>query len=192
MIFQEDKYCATFPSILRDLMECHPKTKEMVTQKKLAEYLGIRPQTVSLYKNGSTQPTPYTLVKIAEYFGVSVDYLLTGVSSENKKINEELGLSETAVTMLRTAKKTDNFENCEKVIDILNDLLSDRDFYVFLEDMSFKIAAFKALKNIAWQEREKAYNGINIIGYHAWDMQKYIEEFIQNEMSKRDVDIKSE
>ena len=70
-------------------MNHHPNDGKSTTQKALAQVLDIRPQTVSLYMNGTTQPTPDTLVNIARYFGVSVDYLLTGVSSYNKKTNKK-------------------------------------------------------------------------------------------------------
>ena len=93
-----------FPTILRELLEHHPKTGEKTTLRDLGKAVGTRQQTISLYKNGETQPTPETLARIAGFFGVSVDYLLTGVSSENKGFNEELGLSEEAVNMLKLAK----------------------------------------------------------------------------------------
>lgn len=94
MAEQVTGYEGTFPTILRELLECHPKTGKKTTLKALGEYVGIRQQTISLYKNGTTQPTPENLIRIAEYFHVSVDYLLTGISSENKALHEELGLSE--------------------------------------------------------------------------------------------------
>ncbi len=105
----------------------------------------VSQQTVSLYKNGETQPTPETLVKIAEFFGVSVDYLLTGISSQNKPIHEELGLSEEAIGKLKTAKATETFEGMTTLLDTLNGLLSDRDFYNFLDEVTFKAQQVKAV-----------------------------------------------
>jgi transcriptional regulator with XRE-family HTH domain len=135
---------------------------------------------VSLYKNGETQPTPETLVRIADYFDVSVDYLLTGVSSQNKPIHEELGLSEEAIGMLKRAKET-------AIIATLNELLSDRGFYDFLEDTNFKVQQLKALF-------EGKYDTVNIKdldieGYYIWDLQKYIEEFILKQLVKRGLSI---
>ena len=40
--------------------------------------VGVRPQTVSLYLKGETAPAPKILLKMADYFCVSTDYLLTG------------------------------------------------------------------------------------------------------------------
>src|SRR5690606_22759946 len=113
---------------LRSMMEEHPHTGEKTTQKALAKAIGIRPQTVSLYMDGSTQPTADNLYKIARYFDVSVDYLLTGVSSENKEIHKILGLSEGAVNLIKRAHDTDKFGSCSEVVPVLDELLSDVDF----------------------------------------------------------------
>ena len=46
------------------------------TQRQLAEYLQIAQPSYIRYENGSAEPNLETLVKIADYFDVSVDYLL--------------------------------------------------------------------------------------------------------------------
>lgn len=180
MAIQVVGYDGTFPRVLRELLDRHPVTGKRTTLKELAKAVGVRQQTVSLYKNGETQPTPETLVRIADYFDVSVDYLLTGVSSQNKPIYEELGLSEEAIGMLKRAKET-------AIIATLNELLSDRGFYDFLEDTNFKVQQLKALF-------EGKYDTVNIKdldieGYYIWDLQKYIEEFILKQLVKRGLSI---
>lgn len=47
-----------------------------IKQQDIADYLKISRQAYSHYENGQRQPTPETLQKLADYFGVSVDYLL--------------------------------------------------------------------------------------------------------------------
>ena len=47
-----------------------------LTQRQLAEYLQIAQPSYIRYENGSAEPSLETLVKIADYFDVSVDYLL--------------------------------------------------------------------------------------------------------------------
>ena len=66
------------PETLRRLMDKHPLTGEKTTQKELAKHIGIRPQAVSLYICGETVPTAKNCLAIADYFGVSADYLLIG------------------------------------------------------------------------------------------------------------------
>lgn len=47
-----------------------------MTLAKLAKDLGTTPMTISRYENGQRQPDNETLTKIADYFEVSVDFLL--------------------------------------------------------------------------------------------------------------------
>lgn len=47
-----------------------------IQQKDLAAVLGIGANTLSQYENGKREPDNETLVRLADYFGVSVDYLL--------------------------------------------------------------------------------------------------------------------
>lgn len=47
-----------------------------ITQRQLANYLQIAQPSYIRYENGSSEPSLETLVKIADYFDVSVDYLL--------------------------------------------------------------------------------------------------------------------
>lgn len=51
-----------------------------MSQKKLAEMLNLKSSAISKYEKGHTQPGIPTLIKLAEIFNVSVDYLL-GISS---------------------------------------------------------------------------------------------------------------
>ena len=45
-------------------------------QKDVANYIGISQQAVARWEKGETEPDSETLVKLAELFGCSVDYLL--------------------------------------------------------------------------------------------------------------------
>lgn len=47
-----------------------------VTQKELASYLGVTDRSVGYYESEERTPPPDILDKIANYFNVSVDYLL--------------------------------------------------------------------------------------------------------------------
>lgn len=47
-----------------------------LTQKQVAEYLGITQPSYIRYENGQAEPTLTNLVKLADLFDVSVDYLL--------------------------------------------------------------------------------------------------------------------
>ncbi len=108
-----------------------PKTGKPVTQKELAAHLGVRPQTVSLYCTGESLPNCEQLLKIAEYFGVTADYMITGRMPENKPVREMLGLSETAVQNLRLVNDG-YFEDSPLMLPMLDSLLNSKDFYLVL------------------------------------------------------------
>lgn len=57
--------------ILRGLRE-----SKKVTQAGMAEFLGIDRSTYTKYESGKSKPDSDMLIKIADYFGVSIDYLL--------------------------------------------------------------------------------------------------------------------
>lgn len=50
---------------------------------------GIDQKTLSNYETGKTNPDSYSIMKLAEFFGVSTDYLL-GYSRFNIKSNKEV------------------------------------------------------------------------------------------------------
>ena len=46
------------------------------TQRQMSEFLGIAQPSYIRYENGTSEPTLENLVKIADIFDVSTDYLL--------------------------------------------------------------------------------------------------------------------
>ena len=59
--------------------------KKDVTQEQLAEYLGITSRAISQWECERTVPDVYMLPTIAEYFGVSIDYLFHSDKDEYEK-----------------------------------------------------------------------------------------------------------
>ena len=47
-----------------------------LTQRQVADFLGIAQPSYIRYENGSSEPSLENLVKLSELFDVSVDYLL--------------------------------------------------------------------------------------------------------------------
>ena len=52
------------------------RKRNNLTQKAVATELGITQPSYIRYENGTAEPTQETLVKIADLFDVSVDFLL--------------------------------------------------------------------------------------------------------------------
>lgn len=54
-----------------------------ITQAQLANELGIGTSTIGMYESGIRKPSYNVLKKIANYFNVSVDYLVKDSNCEN-------------------------------------------------------------------------------------------------------------
>lgn len=52
------------------------RTARHITQREVAEYLGTTARAISFYENGLREPNIAALIALADFFGVSVDYLL--------------------------------------------------------------------------------------------------------------------
>ncbi len=94
---------------LRELREQHGYTLEQV-----AEALGLRNQYVSNYELGKRRPDYDTLKKFADFYSVSVDYLLEREDGEFTRIINKAkagGITaadlEKALEFLRYAKERD-------------------------------------------------------------------------------------
>ena len=76
----------TFYERLQALMD-----SQRLTQKDFAEATGIRPTTISEWKKNGNLPTGDAAIKIANYFDISLDYLLTG-NLKNELPDEDIAL----------------------------------------------------------------------------------------------------
>ena len=65
---------------LRELRE-----KKRLSQQQLADWLGLTRSSISNYENNTHTPPADTLVRLADIYGVSVDYLL-GVKNDRKRV----------------------------------------------------------------------------------------------------------
>ena len=54
----------------------HLREKKRISRKVLSELCGLNSDAVRRYERGEVEPTLNSLVAIAEYFEVSVDYLI--------------------------------------------------------------------------------------------------------------------
>ena len=89
------------------------------TSKDLGKHLNFGGSAISNYESGRNEPSIDTLIKIAEYFDVSIDYLVgrTHIRGNNTDINNYILniLSDfekdeliKIITILKYIKKTDN------------------------------------------------------------------------------------
>nr|MBQ6739905.1 helix-turn-helix transcriptional regulator [Synergistaceae bacterium] len=110
--------------------------KRLLAEKKisfanLGRAVGVTKQTISEYCKGNTVPKADTLIKIAKYFGVSPDYLLTGVEPQDKSEHQELNLSGVAIKKLKECDR--------EILTFVDKMLSDNEFYEVLSNMNIFI-----------------------------------------------------
>ena len=58
--------------------------KNGITPYKVAKEAGVTQTALSNWKSGRSTPTTKTLQKIADYFGVTIDFLMTGKNTNEK------------------------------------------------------------------------------------------------------------
>lgn len=159
-------YNSHFAATLRALME-----KNGTTQKELADFVGVRPQTLSLYCTGETQPNVDKLLKVAEYYKVTTDYLITGTVLEYVPTREMLGLSERTVDNLKLINDG-YFADTPLMLPVLDRLLGDKDFYIALEKavQNYGIARqFTDDENAEKDERAQFYE---------WKAEQYMQGYL--------------
>lgn len=68
---------------------CKLRDEKGLSDYKVAQDLGFSRSTFSQWKAGSSQPKRDKLQKIADYFGVSLEYLTTGETTSGYYYNED-------------------------------------------------------------------------------------------------------
>jgi len=106
---------ARFPTRLRELRE-----KSNISQKMLADKFGISKSTLGLWETGDTLPDAKMVSELADFFGVSSDYLLcrtetASIDFDIRAICDYTGLDEYAVNNLKY-----NLSDDKCTMDILN------------------------------------------------------------------------
>jgi transcriptional regulator with XRE-family HTH domain len=85
-----------------------------LSQSELAKEINCSLRSVSGIEKGEYKPTYIQLKEISDYFGVSIDWLVKGVESENistteqqiiEMVRNDLDIKKTLVNLLETKKK---------------------------------------------------------------------------------------
>lgn len=104
----------------RYLMLCQ---KKGISPSKVAEINGINKSNVSNWKNNGYTPRGETLQQLADYFGVSVDFLLGKEEEKDNNISKD-------TCKLRSISRLEELEftpkEDEQVLDFINYLITKR------------------------------------------------------------------
>ncbi|GMQ58959.1 hypothetical protein AN1V17_33560 [Vallitalea sediminicola] len=115
-----------------------------LSQKDLAKTLNISPSTIGMYEQGRRQPDTKTLQHIANYYGVSIDYLLGQTDNSipysikrvplkdrlkeiritnklnAKEFGGKFGIAESTISLYESGKRNPNKELLIKIADNFN------------------------------------------------------------------------
>lgn len=103
-----------------------------MTQTELARETNLTRQAIAKYCSGKCLPTAYPLYSLANYFGVSCDYLLgldEGENSKTQNIIKETGLTKESVEVL---KGYNSYKDMKYEIVAINVLLNHSESSDFL------------------------------------------------------------
>ena len=78
-----------------------------ISQKDLARALGIGISSLSQYENGQRQPGYETILKIANYFDVTTDYLLGRKESKSPGMDESIPRDDGERKLIQIVRKLD-------------------------------------------------------------------------------------
>jgi transcriptional regulator with XRE-family HTH domain len=111
------------------------REKKDITQDELGNALGIPRSTLAKYETGLQDFKSETIVQMCDYFGVSADYLLRGASAQALNVHRKTGLTDAALKTLTDEKNvSETFFDGNGRIDMVNELLADKDFFYLLEE----------------------------------------------------------
>lgn len=85
------------------------RSENNLTQAQLASILGIAKTTLAAYEQGKSEPNIELLIKMANYFDISVDYLIGKTNcmhEEYQPVSDILGIDEKTIEILQKLSAT--------------------------------------------------------------------------------------
>lgn len=95
------------------------RSEKKVTQKQLAELLGVGRPTIAGYETKGKQPDFDKVIEIAEYFNVSIDYLLGISPIRNPYNNNLMNQTESDNNIDITGLPKEDIDKVKEYVDLL-------------------------------------------------------------------------
>lgn len=135
-------YDDVFPTRFRELIKYRNVTFDV-----LAEAFSTTRQTVSNWQAGATVPDAISISMIADYFGVTTDFLLgktdaSTVKMDLRAVAEYTGLDEAAVKFLHEPLKTAKTQSDLNFEKALHDRMSIMIYTGMLEELALRLETF--------------------------------------------------
>ena len=97
------------------------RKKRRLSRQAFADELGISVHTYIKYETQNVKPTYETLCKIADFYGVTTDYLLGRETASEQETLSSLNLTETEKVFIRNYAKL-NPEKRKYFVEMLSEL----------------------------------------------------------------------
>lgn len=108
--------------MISKLKELRNKTK--TSQRTLAKFLNVDQTAISRWENTSDEPNISTLIKIAGYFNISLDYLLGRTEIDIfLSVEEQRQLAEDPLIVVFKGFRSLSDEEQKRMIDYINFLI---------------------------------------------------------------------
>lgn len=155
----QDPFFEAVGQRIKELRETKNENQDM-----LADYMKVPRSTVAKWETGRQNFKSKEILKIADYFQTSTDYLLRGISTESTgslDIYATTGLTDAAIQSLADEKNASDFLFDNGRIPLVNELLSDKNFYALLEKYVHFRAEWKILQKESKAEKKQETDGTN-------------------------------
>jgi transcriptional regulator with XRE-family HTH domain len=96
------------------------RLRRKISQEEVARHIGITRSAYSHYEINNRQPVYETLIKLAAYFDVSLDYMIGGAQSKAKSDLPVTSDTREILSLLQHMSQ----EQRKKSINLINDLIS--------------------------------------------------------------------
>ena len=131
----------------------HLRKVKGISQGDLAKAMYVKREVVTHWEVGDRDlKTEYT-IKLADYFGVTCDYLLRGIQSENVDVARVTGLNNKSIENIKMLARLSTECNHPNLGIALNDFVSSVNFIWFLShymnyrnktgELAYRLEAFK-------------------------------------------------
>ena len=103
----------------------HLRKQKGVSQKKMAEKLDVSVSAYSMYERDMRNPNIKSLIKLSNYFKVSIDYLLAQTDEKEKSdiIKEKLINSDININLL---EQIEDQKEIKEILNLIKDLEEEK------------------------------------------------------------------
>ena len=158
------------------------RTQKGITQEEIASALAVSNKTISKWENGSSAPDLSMLIQLADYYGVSTDFLLGISSSQAQSAESNMKAEFVGLTRQETILKAfdlvrafipsafENFHAAESA-DVIpsrkaprnRDSISTHEFHNFVvcsEDVNMAVMLLRNHSDFAWLTNSTSQSAI--------------------------------